>query len=106
MVVQKKVEKMLIDLVGGLQNLPNNVAIEHFNNLRGIDIYKDVPNAIIVGRPALKNFDLEATAEAIYQQSPDVLDINYLSLNTWHKVPAITTLKDGSEHKILSRSAL
>lgn len=55
--------------------LPNNVAIEHFNNLRGIDRYGDVPCAIVLGRDLQSIPSLEQDAAALFYDSSDVLEI-------------------------------
>ncbi len=56
-----------------LVQCPPNGALEHFNGLRGVDIYKDFDTAIIIGRnqPAIKG--VEDEARALWYDSPDPL---------------------------------
>lgn len=59
--------------------LPKNVALEHFNNLRGVDVYKEASAAIIVGRPLPPPSVLEAMTEALHYDNPKVQDIRHIS---------------------------
>lgn len=43
--------------------LPDNAAVEHFNNLRGINAYQDVRAIIVVGRPLPDEKDIQRQAE-------------------------------------------
>jgi hypothetical protein len=53
-------------------SLPANVAITHYNALRGLDAYKHVPCAIIVGRSLPQPDQLEAMTEALHYDDPGV----------------------------------
>jgi hypothetical protein len=67
MEVQLKLEEM-----GGI---PENVAMEHFNNLRGRDEYKDYEAAIVVGRPAPPRASLELMTQALHYDNDDVREL-------------------------------
>ncbi len=66
-ICQKPVETLLRSL-----GLPSNVATEHFNNLRGLDRYKNTPCAVIVGRPLPTTTAIETATEALYYDNPQV----------------------------------
>ena len=44
--------------------------VVHFGGLRGLNAYKDVGVAIVVGRPALSNIALEMQTEALHMYDP------------------------------------
>jgi hypothetical protein len=52
--------------------LPSNVSIEHYNNLRGLNAYKNVACAIVIGRAMPRNALLEVMTEALHYDNPDV----------------------------------
>lgn len=56
-------------------SLPPNVAITHFNALRGLDAYRHVPCAIVVGRSLPQQDQLEAMTEALHYDDPAVTTI-------------------------------
>jgi len=68
LVVSQKIVREKLDELG----LPSTVATEHFNNLRGIDKYKDTPCVVIVGRPQPPQSTLEVMTEALHYDNPDV----------------------------------
>lgn len=69
-ICQKPVETALL-----AQGLPANVKTEHFNNLRGLDVYRSTPCAVIVGRPMPTAKALETATEALYYDDPGVINI-------------------------------
>ena len=64
-VAQEKVEGKL-----RLRGLPSSVHVEHFNDLRGRDIYKDADLLIVVGRPLPLPRELEPLAGALLGYEP------------------------------------
>ena len=46
--------------------LPDNVLVEHFNNFRGRDAWRDCDALIVAGRPQPSEGDVELLAEAIW----------------------------------------
>jgi putative DNA primase/helicase len=60
-IVQKEVELTL----KSFGNLPFNVEIDHFNNIKGIDRWKDVAAEIIIGRTLPGSQSVEGTAAAL-----------------------------------------
>ena len=68
--VRKKLEEF---------GLPDNVALEHFNNIRGIDVYRDIPCGVFVGRPEPKDTVSEAMTEALFFDNPSVIGITRMS---------------------------
>lgn len=73
-VTQKTVRNQL-----SLLPLPANVALEHFNAIRGLDAYKTAAAAIVVGRPLPSPSALEQLTEALHYDNADVQDIRRLS---------------------------
>jgi hypothetical protein len=71
-ICQQPIELKLRDM-----GLPSNVLIEHFNAIRGKDVYKTVPCAIIIGRSQPKPADLEIMAEALHYDNPSVLHLEH-----------------------------
>ncbi len=64
-IAQKAVAKWL-----RASGLPAGIAVEHFNNVAGIDRYKDVRLLITVGRTLPSVFDVEAMAGALTGLEP------------------------------------
>jgi putative DNA primase/helicase len=64
-VCQKKVEEWLREA-----GLPDGIAIEHFNNISGIDRYKDVRTLILIGRTIPGPQAVEAFAGALTGAAP------------------------------------
>ena len=64
-ITQKKAELWL-----KRHELPSNVAIEHFNNITGIDDYSDVRLLILIGRTAPTPNEIEASAGILSGQQP------------------------------------
>lgn len=65
LICQKEVERYL-----RARPLPPNLALHHFNAIRGLDSFKSAPCAIIVGRPLPPASILEAQTEALYYDDP------------------------------------
>lgn len=65
LIAQQDVIKALRD-----KGLPGNVHTAHFNALRGLNRYKDVPCAVVVGRPAADQHALEMLTEALHIEKP------------------------------------
>jgi putative DNA primase/helicase len=61
-VCQQKYEEWLLEAE---HRLPDNIAVEHFNNIEGLDRYKDVRLLILVGRTVAKPEDVETVAGAL-----------------------------------------
>ena len=76
--------------------LPPNVATAWFGALRGLNAYKDVPCAIVVGRPATDNVTLELMCEALHVRNPAITHIEMAT--GWGLARAALPLKDGTEH--------
>jgi hypothetical protein len=87
LVAQKEIIDDLIAL-----GLPSNVRAAHFGALRGLNAYKDVAGAVIVGRPALSNDELELLTEAIFVRHPDRDNVHHA--DKWGKVPGAVQLAD------------
>jgi hypothetical protein len=64
-VCQKVVEEWLKG-----SNLPERIAVEHFNNISGIDRYKDVRSLILIGRTIPSPLQVEASAGALTGVEP------------------------------------
>lgn len=77
------------------QRLPKNVAIEHFNALRGINTYKDVPCAIIVGRPAAQVSDVEMMASALHAANKGVIHVHDVPAGKWPTATDTVQMRDG-----------
>lgn len=88
------------DVLAALSNLglPGNVRKAHFGMLRGLNHYKDVPAATIVGRPALDNNQLELYTEAIFVQDNAIACVPHA--DAWGKQTLPVQLTDGSEVQI------
>ena len=54
---------------------PEGIAFAHFNALRGIDKFKNVPAAIIIGREMPPTNVLEAKTEALFYDDPNVQEV-------------------------------
>ncbi len=93
LVAQKEVLAAL-----GKMGLPGNVMRAHFGALRGLNHFKDVPAATIVGRPALDNLQLELNTEALFVQNDSVAPIAHA--DTWGVQTLSVQLTDGSEVQI------
>lgn len=70
LVTSKKIKNRLQAL-----GLPTNVATAHFGAIRGLNDYKAVPIAIVVGRNRPNNLALEMAAEALHMHDPHVQTI-------------------------------
>ena len=66
-IVQKAVQAAL-----EAKPLPANVVIHHFKAIRGLDGFKGCPCVIVAGRPMLESRDLEALAEALHFDDPEM----------------------------------
>ena len=58
-----------------LWEIPSNVEIRHFNDIRGLNHFKDVPCIIIIGRAKEREQDTEDLAEAMAVRDPKVIAI-------------------------------
>lgn len=65
LICQLEIEKKLRQ-----RPLPTNLALHHFNAIRGLDSLKDASCAIIIGRPLPPSNILEAQTEALYYDDP------------------------------------
>jgi hypothetical protein len=70
LVTTKRIKDSLLAL-----GLPSNVATAHFGAIRGLNDFKSVPIAIIVGRNRPDNLALEMAAEAAHMYNPGVQTI-------------------------------
>jgi hypothetical protein len=84
------------DVLEALSNmgLPGNVLTAHFGALRGLNNFKDVPSATIVGRPALDNHQLELYTEALFIQNDSVAPIAHAE--GWGKQTLPVHMVDGT----------
>jgi hypothetical protein len=57
------------------EGAPPNIHFAHFNALKGLDKYRTVPCAIIIGRPSPNHAALEALTEALYYDDDTVKEI-------------------------------
>jgi hypothetical protein len=69
-ICQEAIEQRLRTL-----GLPDTVAVEHFGNIRGLNTYRRVPCAMVVGRMRPANIDVELTAEALRSDDASVTAI-------------------------------
>ena len=65
MIAQKAIISKLKEL-----GLPRNVETVHYGALRGLNRFKDVSAAVVIGRPAIANSSLEQLTEALYLERP------------------------------------
>lgn len=72
-----------------------NVRLEHFNALRGLDVYKDYPCAVIIGRPLPSIGAVEVLTEALHYDDPEVAKLT----------SAFKTSLTGGRHTIHSVAA-
>lgn len=99
LVCQKAIKEKLQAL-----GLPGNVALEHFGALRGLNTYKQIPCAIVIGRPRPSNIDLELMAEALASDDGSAIAIDRCTIDgKWLEahpdpraaaVQAVTTLAE------------
>ncbi len=73
-VCQLPVEEAL-EALGGALEIPSNVEIRHFNDIRGLNHFKDVPCIIPIGRAKEPEQDTEDLAEAMAVRDPKVIVI-------------------------------
>ena len=75
------------DVIAALKHLglPSNVKTAHFGALRGLNGFKSVASAIIVGRTALSTEMLEMQTEALHMHDASVTSI--LSVAEWPRAP-------------------
>lgn len=90
LVAQKEIITELIEL-----GLPPNVKCAHFGALRGLNNFKDVAGAVIVGRPALSNDELELLTEAIFVADIGLGCVDHADV--WGKVTVSVKLVDGTD---------
>jgi hypothetical protein len=69
-ILDLKVKEALLALFG--DRVPDNVAFEHFGHIRGVDLYRDAPCGIIVGRTMPGNETLELMREALDYDNPNI----------------------------------
>lgn len=79
--------------------LPENVKCAWFGALRGLNAYKDVPCAIVIGRPAADYTTLELMCEALHSGNKNVTYIE--SAMKWGRARATVQLKDGTQRDAL-----
>lgn len=82
---------------------PGNVAFEHFNALRGLDKYKSVPCAIVVGRPAPSGAVLETLTEALHFDDPACESIAS-SFGVWTTATKMVSLADGTDREVTAEA--
>src|SRR5262249_18311829 len=71
-IVQLDVQKALLALFA--DRVPDNVAFEHYNDIRGLDFYRDVPCGIFAGRTKPSNAALELMREALDYDNPEIVE--------------------------------
>jgi hypothetical protein len=67
-------QKAVVEQLRAL-GLPPNVDCAHFGALRGLNRFRDVKRAIVVGRPALSNDALEMLTEALHMHDANVREV-------------------------------
>jgi hypothetical protein len=70
------------------------VRCAHYGALRGLNHFKDVAAAVIVGRPALSNDELELLTEAIF--AADATQTTVAHATNWGTLDGAVPLADGS----------
>jgi hypothetical protein len=86
-ICQMDVEKWLKD------TLPPEIKLEHYNNTRGLDIYRLVPSMLTVGRTIPSPASVEAQAGALTGAEP----ANKVLPGQWYEqVPRAIRMADGS----------
>ena len=93
-ICQMKVEDYLLT-----RGLPNNVHIEHYNNITGIDIYGDVRLEILIGRTAPGPREIEAQAGALSGRQPIQVQPGANGFVWYPPVERGIRLRDGSGRK-------
>lgn len=96
-VVQEEIEEFLI-----AEGLPENVSIRHFNAVRGLDDYKDVPCLIVVGRPMPTTFALADLEEAFSYDDLTVTDTLEVTADDWGTGSRDLVTADGVKYRISS----
>jgi hypothetical protein len=86
-ICQMDVEKWLKDM------LPPEIKLEHYNNTRGLDIYRLVPSMLTVGRTIPSPASVEAQAGALTGAEPAN---NVLPGQWYEQVPRAIRMADGS----------
>jgi len=63
-------EKTETELLAGAV-LPDNVLTAHFNNFRGLDLWRDADAIVVAGRPQPGEAEVEKIAEGLFYKIPD-----------------------------------
>lgn len=89
-VCQERVEDYLMG------KLPQNISIEHYKNVSGIDAYRDVRLSISIGRPAPGPGAMEDIAGALSGSQPYKVPPNANGFHWYEKAKFGIRLKDGT----------
>ena len=90
-ICQEKVETWL-----KTSGLPNNINIEHFNNITGIDDYRDVPLLLLIGRTAPGPQAMEALSAALTGKCPTPATARGNGFRWYDEVKRGIRLRNGS----------
>jgi putative DNA primase/helicase len=90
-ICQQKLEEWL-----KVRGLPNNIIVEHYNNITGIDDYRDVRLMLLIGRTAPGPQAMEALAAALTGKSPVPATAGNGSFRWYDQVKRGIRLRNGS----------
>ena len=89
-ICQMKVEEYLKD------KLPKGIAIEHYNDVAGLDVYKDVRLLILIGRTAPGPKAMETLAGALSGKQPKLVKPGPDGYTGYPRIKHGIKLQDGS----------
>jgi putative DNA primase/helicase len=90
-ICQQKLENWLKQ-----SGLPDDITVEHYNNITGIDDYRDVRLMLLIGRTAPGPQAMEALAAALTGKCPAPATANGNSFHWYNAVQRGIRLRDGS----------
>jgi putative DNA primase/helicase len=90
-ICQQKLEKWLKQ-----SGLPDDITVEHYNNITGIDAYRDVRLMLLIGRTAPGPQAMEALTAALTGKSPSVTTAGNNGFRWYDEVKRGIRLRDGS----------
>jgi putative DNA primase/helicase len=90
-ICQEKLETWL-----GTTTMPKNIVVEHFNNITGIDDYRDVRLMLVVGRTAPGPVAMEALSAALTGKCPTPASARGNGFRWYNEVKRGIRLRNGS----------
>jgi hypothetical protein len=90
-ICQQKLEEWLKE-----NNLPDDIAVEHYKNITGIDAYRDVRLKLLIGRTAPTPATTETIAAALTGKSPVQIANNGNGFHWFNQIQRGIRLPDGS----------